>query len=68
MHSDARAGRRHREVAQAGGIGLLPIPRRAGKSTAVGTFPLAAGSNVALCTAPPQPEVTGHLEGDRPNL
>src|ERR1017187_5266680 len=62
--SDARAGRGHRELAEAGGVGLLPISCRAGKSTAVGAFPLAADSAVAVCITPPEPEVAGDLEGD----
>ena len=37
----------------------------AGKSTATGAFPLAADSIVAVCIAPPEPEVTGDLEADR---
>ena len=64
-HSDARAGRRHRAVAQAGGVGLLPISRRTGKSMAAGAFSLAAGSIMAICTSSPEPEVTGDLEGDQ---
>ena len=66
--SDARAGSNHWAVAQAGGIGLLPISCRAGESMAVGAFPLAAGSIVAICTAPPKPEVAGDLEGGRSHL
>jgi hypothetical protein len=62
--SDARAGRCHRAVAQTGGIGLLPVSRRTGKSMATGAFPLSAGPIMAICTAPPEPEVKGDLEGD----
>jgi hypothetical protein len=66
--SDARAGSSDRAVAQAGGVGLLPISRRTGKSTATGAFPLATDSIMAEYITPPESEVTGDLEGDRPHL
>jgi len=53
-------------VAEAGGMGLLPISRRTGKSTAIGAFPLAAGSAVAVCLTPSESEVAGDLERDWP--
>src|SRR5215469_10160838 len=54
-------------MAQAGGVGVLPISRRAGKSPATGAFLLAVDSLVAVCSTPPQSALAGDLERDRPN-
>ena len=66
--ADARAGCGHREWLKRVVLWLLPISRRTGKSTAVGAFPLAADSIMAVCTTPPESEVAGDLERSRSHL
>jgi hypothetical protein len=67
-HSDARADCADREMAEADGTRLLPIPCGAGQSTQAGDLSRAVAEVVAAELASPRPDAKSNVGEAGPNL